>query len=106
MLGWKVATPVFDGATDKEIEDLLEEAGLRRDGKTILYDGRTGEPFGSPVTVGVMYMLLHMLLMPKLPFLQNVVHQIVLFLLKVVALLMSMVLLNEHVFCHLRPVMN
>ena len=42
-LGWQVATPVFDGAKDYEIEDLLEEAGLRRDGKTILYDGRTGE---------------------------------------------------------------
>ena len=52
-LGWKVATPVFDGAKDYEIEDLLEEAGLRRDGKTILYDGRTGEQFIKPITVGV-----------------------------------------------------
>ena len=56
-LGWKVATPVFDGAKDYEIEDLLEEAGLRRDGKTILYDGRTGEQFIKPNTVGVMYMM-------------------------------------------------
>ena len=66
-LGWKVATPVFDGATDKEIEDLLEEAGLRRDGKTILYDGRTGEAFDNPITVGVMYMLkLHHLVDDKI----------------------------------------
>ena len=66
-LGWKVATPVFDGATDKEIEDLLEEAGLRRDGKTILYDGRTGDPFDHPITVGVMYMLkLHHLVDDKI----------------------------------------
>ena len=56
-LGWKVATPVFDGAKSNEIEDLLEEAGLSRDGKTILYDGRTGEAFDHPITVGVMYML-------------------------------------------------
>ncbi len=46
-LGWKVATPVFDGAKDEEIEELLEKAGLRRDGKTDLYDGRTGETFAS-----------------------------------------------------------
>lgn len=66
-LGWKVATPVFDGATDKEIEELLEEAGLRRDGKTILYDGRTGEAFDNPITVGVMYMLkLHHLVDDKI----------------------------------------
>ena len=56
-LGWHVATPVFDGATYENIEDLLEEAGFRRDGKTILYDGRTGEPFDNPVTVGYMYIL-------------------------------------------------
>ena len=56
-LGWKVATPVFDGAADTEIEDLLEEAGLSRDGKTVVYDGRTGQPFDHPITVGVMYML-------------------------------------------------
>ncbi len=66
-LGWKVATPVFDGATDTEIEDLLEEAGLRRDGKTVVYDGRTGEPFDHPITVGVMYMLkLHHLVDDKI----------------------------------------
>ena len=66
-LGWKVATPVFDGAKDYEIEDLLEEAGLRRDGKTILYDGRTGEQFIKPMTVGVMYMMkLHHLVDDKI----------------------------------------
>ena len=66
-LGWKVATPVFDGAIDTEIEDLLEEAGLRRDGKTVVYDGRTGEPFDHPITVGVMYMLkLHHLVDDKI----------------------------------------
>ena len=66
-LGWKVATPVFDGATDIEIEDLLEKAGLRRDGKTVVYDGRTGEPFDHPITVGVMYMLkLHHLVDDKI----------------------------------------
>ena len=66
-LGWKVATPVFDGATDKEIEELLEEAGMRRDGKTVLYDGRTGEAFDNPITVGVMYMLkLHHLVDDKI----------------------------------------
>ena len=67
MLGWKVATPVFDGASEEEIEDLLEEAGLERNGKTILYDGRTGEPFDKPITVGVMYMLkLHHLVDDKI----------------------------------------
>ena len=67
VLGWKVATPVFDGAKDYEIEDLLEEAGLRRDGKTILYDGRTGEQFIKPITVGVMYMMkLHHLVDDKI----------------------------------------
>ena len=66
-LGWKVATPVFDGAKDYEIEDLLEEAGLRRNGKTILYDGRTGEQFIKPITVGVMYMMkLHHLVDDKI----------------------------------------
>ncbi len=66
-LGWKVATPVFDGASGKDIEDLLEEAGLSRDGKTTLYDGRTGEPFDKPITVGVMYMLkLHHLVDDKI----------------------------------------
>ena len=66
-LGWKVATPVFDGAADIEIEDLLEEAGLSRDGKTVVYDGRTGQPFDHPITVGVMYMLkLHHLVDDKI----------------------------------------
>ncbi len=66
-LGWKVATPVFDGAKDYEIEDLLEDAGLRRDGKTDLYDGRTGEKFIKPITVGVMYMMkLHHLVDDKI----------------------------------------
>ena len=66
-LGWKVETPVFDGAKDKEIEELLEEAGLSRDGKTTIYDGRTGDAFDHPVTVGVMYMLkLHHLVDDKI----------------------------------------
>ncbi len=56
-LGIHVATPVFDGATEDEVWDTLEEAGLPRDGKTVLYDGRTGEPFDSRVAVGIMYML-------------------------------------------------
>ena len=66
-LGWKVETPVFDGAKDYQIQDLLEEAGMSRDGKTIVYDGRTGDPFDHPVTVGVMYMLkLHHLVDDKI----------------------------------------
>ena len=66
-LGWKVETPVFDGAKDKEIEELLEEAGLSKDGKTKVYDGRTGEEFDHPITVGVMYMLkLHHLVDDKI----------------------------------------
>ncbi len=56
-LGWKVATPVFDGATEKDIEDALAKAGLESDGKSVLYDGRTGEPFDNRVTVGYMHML-------------------------------------------------
>ncbi|NLI57676.1 MAG: DNA-directed RNA polymerase subunit beta [Clostridium sp.] len=56
-LGWKVATPVFDGATENDIIDTLKKADLAEDGKTILYDGRTGEPFENRVTVGYMYML-------------------------------------------------
>jgi len=56
-LGFRVATPVFDGAREEEIKDLLVEAGLPRDGKVDLYDGRTGEKFDRPVTVGVIYML-------------------------------------------------
>ena len=66
-LGWKVATPVFDGAKDYEIEELLEKAGLRKDGKTDLYDGRTGDKFVKPITVGVMYMMkLHHLVDDKI----------------------------------------
>ncbi len=56
-LGFRVATPVFDGARESEIEALLEEAGLPIDGKVDLYDGRTGERFDRPVTVGIIYML-------------------------------------------------
>ncbi len=55
--GIYIATPVFDGATDDDITTALEQAGLRTDGKSILYDGRTGEPFDSPITVGYVYML-------------------------------------------------
>jgi len=56
-LGWKVATPVFDGATEHDVIETLKLAGLPEDGKTILYDGRTGEAFDSRVTVGYMYYL-------------------------------------------------
>lgn len=56
-LGWKVMTPVFDGAHENDIVDCLNEAGLRPDGKCQLYDGRTGEAFDNPVTVGYMYFL-------------------------------------------------
>lgn len=56
-LGWKVATPVFDGASEMDVIETLKKAGLPEDGKTILYDGRTGEPFDSRVTVGYMYYL-------------------------------------------------
>ena len=66
-LGWKIATPVFDGAKEEEISELLEKAGRTPDGKTILYDGRTGDPFDKPITVGVMYMLkLHHLVDDKI----------------------------------------
>ena len=66
-LGWKISTPVFDGATEDDVKELLKQAGMSEDGKTILYDGRTGDPFGSPVTVGVMYMLkLHHLVDDKI----------------------------------------
>ncbi len=66
-LGWKIATPVFDGATQEDVEELLQQAGMSKDGKTILYDGRTGEPFDKPITVGVMYMLkLHHLVDDKI----------------------------------------
>ena len=67
LLGWKVATPVFDGATDEEIREMFREAGYSEDGKTTLYDGRTGEAFDHPITVGVMYMLkLHHLVDDKI----------------------------------------
>ncbi|MGV3487027.1 MAG: DNA-directed RNA polymerase subunit beta [Tuberibacillus sp.] len=56
-LGIHVATPVFDGAREDDVWNTLEEAGLPRDGKTVLYDGRTGEPFDNRVSVGVMYMI-------------------------------------------------
>ena len=66
-LGWHVATPVFDGADEKDIRQTLKLAGLREDGKTILYDGRTGEPFDNPVTVGYPYYLkLHHLVDDKI----------------------------------------
>jgi DNA-directed RNA polymerase subunit beta len=57
QLGFRVATPVFDGAKEEEIRAALREAGLPEDGKVDLYDGRTGEKFDRPVTVGVIYML-------------------------------------------------
>ena len=57
LLGLQVATPVFDGASEIEVMDMMEKAGMSRDGKTILYDGRTGEPFDNPVTVGIIYMV-------------------------------------------------
>lgn len=57
MLGWKVATPVFDGATEEDVSAAFELAGMDEDGKTILFDGRTGEPFESRITVGIMYYL-------------------------------------------------
>ena len=56
-LGWHVATPVFDGATEPEIVECLKKAGYEGDGKTVLYDGRTGESFDNRVTVGYMYIL-------------------------------------------------
>ena len=66
-LGWKVMTPVFDGANEEDIADCLEQAGLSRDGKTWLRDGRTGELFDNPVTVGYMYYLkLHHLVDDKI----------------------------------------
>ncbi len=57
LLGWKIETPVFDGAKENEIQQLLVENGLPADGKVQLYDGRTGDPFENKVTVGYMYML-------------------------------------------------
>jgi len=57
QLGWRVATPVFNGCTEQDIKKLLKESGLPEDGKMQLYDGRTGEPFENKTTVGYMYML-------------------------------------------------
>lgn len=57
QLGIHVATPVFDGATEDDVWATIEEAGMAYDAKTILYDGRTGEPFDNRVSVGVMYMI-------------------------------------------------
>lgn len=66
-LGWHIATPVFDPANEEDIEELLEKADLPSDGKIRLYDGRTGEPFDNPVTVGYMYYLkLHHLVDDKM----------------------------------------
>lgn len=66
-LGIFVATPVFDGATRVEIIDALKEAGLDEDGKAVLYDGRSGEPFDNRISVGVMYMIkLHHMVDDKL----------------------------------------
>ena len=57
QLGWKVSTPVFDGAKEQDIQELLRQQGLNENGKSVVYDGRTGEPFDREVTVGYMYML-------------------------------------------------
>ncbi|KAE9040485.1 DNA-directed RNA polymerase subunit beta [Phytophthora rubi] len=57
QLGIHVATPVFDGAKEYDVFDTMEEAGMQRNGKTVLYDGRTGEEFEREVTVGVMHMI-------------------------------------------------
>ena len=66
-LGWKISTPVFDGATEEDVREVLKKAGMSEDGKTTLYDGRTGDPFDKPITVGVMYMLkLHHLVDDKI----------------------------------------
>ncbi|WP_039234382.1 DNA-directed RNA polymerase subunit beta [Bacillus thermotolerans] len=56
-LGLHIATPVFDGATEDDVWETIEEAGMSRDAKTVLYDGRTGEPFDNRVSVGIMYMI-------------------------------------------------
>ena len=66
-LGWKVMTPVFDGAHEEDIRECFKLAGMAEDGKTTLYDGRTGEPFDNRVTVGIMYYLkLHHLVDDKI----------------------------------------
>ena len=57
QLGIHVATPVFDGASDEDVWETVREAGMASDAKTVLYDGRTGEPFDGRVSVGVMYMI-------------------------------------------------
>ena len=65
--GVHLATPVFDGAKETDVKELLEKAELPSTGQTILFDGRTGEPFTTPVTVGIMYMLkLHHLVEEKI----------------------------------------
>ena len=65
--GWYIATPVFDGAHEEDIVELLQEVGIDKTGKQILRDGRSGEPFDNPVTVGYMYMLkLHHLVDDKI----------------------------------------
>lgn len=56
-LGIKVATPVFDGATIEDIQEIMQEAGMPLDGKEVLYDGRSGEPFENKITVGIMYFI-------------------------------------------------
>jgi DNA-directed RNA polymerase subunit beta len=67
LLGLYASTPVFDGISEKHIKDLLDDAKLPRDGKTRLYDGRTGEPFDQKVVVGYIYMLkLHHLVSDKI----------------------------------------
>ena len=66
-LGWKVATPIFNGANERDIQELLKEAGLNENGKSWLYDGRTGQRFDNPVTVGYVYFLkLHHLVDDKI----------------------------------------
>ena len=66
-LNWKIATPVFDGANESDIVEAFQLAGIDSDGKTVLYDGRTGEPFDNRITVGVMYyMKLHHLVDDKM----------------------------------------
>ena len=66
-LGIHIATPVFDGASDEDIWDTVKEAGMAADAKTVLYDGRTGEPFDNRISVGVMYMIkLHHMVDDKL----------------------------------------
>ncbi len=67
ILGWRIASPVFDGASELDIMALFEKFGLNPDGKTVLYDGRSGEPFENRVTVGNMYILkLHHLVDDKI----------------------------------------